>query len=224
MSNVNGKRVVLEQVISGGQEGVDLAALNAARDLLIPTGGTAPKGWRICLPDGSDGSNPNLANYGLIEHASHDYPPRTIQNVQDSDGTLWIGYEHSGGGKLTISKCHLYGRPHIINPTIEAFRTWLAENEIRVLNVAGNREGDHNPGIYQQAYDFLFEALGPKRIGVNFEVGDTDYTFISGMTQEEALDLLKGSQGLTGESLSAYLVANWDKTMIYQGEKLLNQR
>ena len=63
---------MLTKIISGGQTGVDAAALRAAKAVGIPTGGTAPKGWLT-----EDGPAPWLAEYGLVESDSPFYPPRT---------------------------------------------------------------------------------------------------------------------------------------------------
>ena len=153
---------IINRLISGGQTGADKAGLLSARNLGIPTGGTAPKGWRICLPDGSDGQDLELLNiYGLIEHSSRDYPPRTKQNVIDSDGTVWVGFEGSPGGKLTINTCKKLGKPCIVNPTAEELRAWIVRENIKVLNVSGNRVSELNPNISNETYDLIFSALCP---------------------------------------------------------------
>ena len=62
-----------EKVISGGQTGADQAGLIAAEKAGITTGGWMPKGFRTL-----DGPNPGLAaRFGLREHPSEEYPPRT---------------------------------------------------------------------------------------------------------------------------------------------------
>ena len=151
---------MIERLISGGQTGADKTGLEAARALGIPTGGTAPKGWRIYNPDGSDGSDPSLAEFGLVEHSSRDYPPRTKQNIIDSDGTVWFGRTESFGGKLTIGTAKKSGKPIIINPTAEELRNWIAEHDIKILNVAGNRANIYlYPDIRGRTYTVLTEAL-----------------------------------------------------------------
>jgi hypothetical protein len=118
--------IKLQKLISGGQAGADRAGLDAAKALGIPTGGTAPKGWRICLPDGSDGSDPSLAELGLVEHALREYPPRTRQNVADSDGTVWFGYVDSPGGKLTVRTCRKLKKPYLVEPkSVIEFIDWV---------------------------------------------------------------------------------------------------
>ena len=80
-------KLVPEKVISGGQTRADQAGLIAAARFGIATGGWMPKGCRTLA-----GPNPELAaRFGLREHPSEDYPPRTELNVLRSSGTLWFG-------------------------------------------------------------------------------------------------------------------------------------
>ena len=150
---------MIEKLISGGQTGADRAGLEAAKALGIPTGGIAPKGFRICLPDGSDGTDPTLAEFGLTEHHSCEYPPRTKLNATNSDGTVWFGYEDSRGAKLTIKSAKKAGKPVKSNPTVSELRSWIKEHNIKVLNVAGNRASDLNPEIAKTTYETLVKAL-----------------------------------------------------------------
>lgn len=150
---------MIEKLISGGQTGADRAGLDAAKILGIPTGGTAPKGWRICNPDGTDGSDPTLAEFGLVESDSREYRDRTIQNVQDSDATVWYGFQDSPGGKLTLSTAKRLNKPAIVNPTPQQLRQWVEGNSIKILNVAGNRFSTHNPDIYDLVYRSIMYAF-----------------------------------------------------------------
>ena len=153
---------MLEKLISGGQTGADRAGLEAAKRLGIPTGGTAPKGWRVCLPDGSEASDPTLAEFGLTEHPSREYASRTRQNVVDSDGTVWFGSLDSSGARTTFDAIADYNKPSITNPSPLALRQWLQREGIKVLNVAGNRQSV-NPGLFETTYAALLEALGGDR-------------------------------------------------------------
>lgn len=152
--------------MSGGQLGVDQQALRAARACSLQTGGWAPLGWRT-----SEGPAPWLGtHYNLKEHSSPDYPPRTYANVRDSDGTLIFGWPHSPGCKITRNYCVALQKPCCIvqwmSPPV-VFH-WTEERDralrflriynIRVLNVAGNRER-RNPGVSMAAYDFLTEVF-----------------------------------------------------------------
>ncbi len=119
----------------------------------IPTGGTAPKGWAT-----EQDPAPWLAVFGLVECTEPGYPPRTIANVRDSDGTLWIGDPSSPGGRLTIGTAEALGKPLLIvragETTPADVRGWILEARGRVLNVAGNRESTE-PGIGARAEAFL---------------------------------------------------------------------
>ena len=150
----------LERVISGGQTGADRAGLVAARAAGIPTGGWMPKGFRA-----QDGPRPEFAElFGVKEHASARYPPRTALNVKESDATLRFATDwNSPGEVLTQRMCERYGRPHLeVSPgdaTAPAdVAEWLVRNNVRVLNVAGNTERT-SPGIGAFVTAFLGEVF-----------------------------------------------------------------
>ncbi|HSR12366.1 MAG TPA: putative molybdenum carrier protein, partial [Thermodesulfobacteriota bacterium] len=98
---------MVKKIISGGQTGVDRAALDVALELGIPAGGWCPKGRRA-----EDGRIPDY--YPLQEASSPEYPVRTQLNVEDSDGTL-ILYRNSpaGGTALTIRLAKRLKKPHL---------------------------------------------------------------------------------------------------------------
>lgn len=148
---------MLRKVISGGQTGVDRAALDVGMCLGIPVGGACPKGRRA-----EDG--PIHAVYPLEELASKDYVDRTRKNVADADGTL-ILYRHtlSGGTALTKKIAEELSKPHIVidlskDPNIKDVQRWINDERIETLNIAGPRASTH-PGIYQQASHFLKALL-----------------------------------------------------------------
>ncbi|NQT35909.1 MAG: hypothetical protein HQ581_00380, partial [Planctomycetes bacterium] len=68
------------KIVSGGQTGVDRAALDTAIALGIPQGGWCPRGRPA-----EDGRIPD--RYDLRETESTAYPVRTERNVVDSDAT-----------------------------------------------------------------------------------------------------------------------------------------
>ena len=145
------------RVVSGGQTGVDRAALDVAIALDIPHGGWCPRG-RLA----EDGRIPD--RYQLQETDSADYAVRTEWNVRDSDATLILTCgELSGGTKLTAVLALRYSRPlTVVNLTETTLPTsvlcWLLRHDIRTINVAGPREKTC-PGIYELARTFLFPLL-----------------------------------------------------------------
>jgi hypothetical protein len=150
----------LAKLISGGQTGVDRAALDVALELGLPCGGYCPKGRRA-----EDG--PLAARYPLEETPSRSYAQRTEWNVRDSDGTLVLA---SGtpdrGTALTLSLARRLGRPSLtLDPRGPrdgtGAREWIAREGIRVLNVAGPRES-RAPGIYAAAAALLRDLLAER--------------------------------------------------------------
>ena len=151
------KELHLLKIVSGGQTGVDRAALDAALAAGIPAGGWCPKG-RLA----EDGVI--SPKYPLRETASRLYQERTRLNVTDSDGTLILaGKALHGGTALTKVFADRHLKPVLVaNPadsgSTGVIRKWLKANDVRVLNVAGPRESTR-PGSYDQAYKLLREVL-----------------------------------------------------------------
>lgn len=147
------------KIISGGQTGADQGALVGARRVGLETGGWMPRGFLT-----EAGPCPALADvYGMQEHRSREYPPRTRQNVKDSDGTIWIDdgrwQPDSRGKRATVRACEDYGKPFLCNPDAAMLRWWVASSRIKVLNVAGPR-GSRDPGAHARAADLIAEAFG----------------------------------------------------------------
>lgn len=150
----------IERIVSGGQTGVDRAALDAARRFGVEIGGWCPAGrWA------EDG--PIDPVYPLRETASADPAERTRLNIRDSDATLILAPRGrlkglSDGTALTAAEVPRLGRPFlIVDPSttkVVATRAWLIEHRVRVLNVGGPRESSV-PGIYSRALIFMDALL-----------------------------------------------------------------
>jgi hypothetical protein len=145
------------KIISGGQTGVDRAALDAAIELGIPHGGWCPRGRMA-----EDGRIPD--RYQLRETDSPDYAFRTEQNVLDADATLILYRGRiSGGTELTLRLARQHARPHLVvdldaPPPPAEVRRWLEEHAVTTLNVAGPRESQ-SPGTAAMAREFLESVL-----------------------------------------------------------------
>lgn len=149
---------MLQKFVSGGQTGVDRAALDAARRLRLSQGGWCPRGRRA-----EDGPIPSW--YPLRETPSRSYDQRTRWNVRDSDGTLIINRGPLDGGTLlTFALARkTFAKPVYVQQVERRldrrrFRVWLRRKRIRILNVAGPRESKR-PGIYKQAAEVILGLL-----------------------------------------------------------------
>ncbi len=148
---------MIEKIVSGGQTGVDRAALDVAIKLNISHGGWCPKGRLAEL----DVTIPT--HYQLKETDSDDYSERTKLNIRYSDGTLILipatSVKIIDGTILTIQEVKDKKKPFLIidlseNKNIELILNWIKEYNIKVLNIAGPRES-HYSGIYQKSFDLL---------------------------------------------------------------------
>ena len=141
------------KIISGGQTGVDRAALDFALKYNIPCGGWCPKGRQA-----EDGRIPE--KYPLNETTTSNYNERTEKNISDSDATLII-YSNSLdiGTKLTMDLCSEYNKPLLVidlnnDVLIDRLINWIQIHHINIINIAGPRESN-SPGIYEKTFDLL---------------------------------------------------------------------
>jgi hypothetical protein len=144
------------KIISGGQTGVDRAALDVALERGIESGGWCP-GGRLDefgrIPD----------RYPLTEMENGGFTERTLQNVKDSDGTVIIYRgKLSGGTEQTVRFCVEQRRPHqLINVSnvstekaAQLISDFVRENKIDILNVAGPRQSE-----WPEGYGYTSRAL-----------------------------------------------------------------
>jgi hypothetical protein len=148
------------KIVSGGQTGVDRAALDFAIRHGYEHGGWCPHGRRA-----EDGVIPPI--YRLRETESADYDERTEKNVVDSDATLIVVREKelSGGTAFTKDLAVRYGRPVLVvyepkgvSKSAAALSKFLKRNNVRTLNVAGPCESQA-PGIGKFVMELLEAAL-----------------------------------------------------------------
>lgn len=148
------------RIVSGGQIGIDRAALDIALAFGIPCGGWCPRGRRA-----EDGVIP--LKYPLTETPLEKYSQRTKWNVRDSDATLVIIYDQlKGGSLLTVDFCKMLNKPYKIvlisnieEDRIEAVINWIFQlGDSICLNIAGPRASD-NIDIYSAGYKVLHQIV-----------------------------------------------------------------
>ncbi len=144
------------KIISGGQTGVDQAALDVALHHGIACGGWCPAG-RL------DEFGEIPAHYPMQELRQGGFAERTRQNVRESDGTVIIhDRQLSGGSAETVRFCRELNRPHqlIDSSTVSAetaadlIRDFLAKHKIDILNIAGPRQSQ-----WPEGYDYVVRTL-----------------------------------------------------------------
>ena len=150
------------KIISGGQTGVDRAALDVAIERGMPWGGWCPKGgWAEDFPDPPG----LLAKYPHLRETALSHPlQRTEWNVRDANATLIVtdseGLSVSIGTRRAHQWAHQHGKPLLVVDASEpeaAARaaTWLRAQRKRfgatmTLGIGGPRESEA-PGIYARA-------------------------------------------------------------------------
>ncbi len=149
----------LVKLISGGQNGVDQAALRAAKELRIVTGGWMPKDWMT-----RDGPRPEFGDLYGMKECFGGYKARTEANVIDADATLIFARNFKSPGEIcTFRAITKFAKPYFRveggTLPVDEVLAWLEWNDVVTLNVAGNSENTV-PGIGEEAYLFLYQMLG----------------------------------------------------------------
>ena len=157
------------RIVSGGQTGVDRAALDAALAAGVPVGGWCPRG-RLA----EDG--PIADHYPLSETTGEDTGERTLLNVRDSDATLVLtSATPSGGTAGAVAAARDLGRPFLVlDPrrpeAAEVAAGWIGSQGVSTLNVAGPRASEWSDG-YAATYSLISELI--RRLDESPEKGRT---------------------------------------------------
>ena len=158
----------IKEIVSGGQTGVDRAALDIAVEFKIPHSGWCP--YERKAEDGIIPTKYNLkeASASTLEESLDPdaiYKKRTELNAMDSDGTLIIVKDAPIGGTLyTIQMAEKHKKPYLIFNLSDNSKTtidvanWIIINNIHKLNIAGPR-ASQTSGIYDSAYNTLHQLL-----------------------------------------------------------------
>ena len=162
---------MLERVISGGQTGVDQAALRAARDCGIAIGGWCPPG-RACEGGVIPSEFPLRETLNDRSPEAPDVPrsQRTEWNVRDADATLILRAAHAHadpGTDVTARFAAQYGRATLTCDITDArgpeqIASWIGAHDVRTLNVAGPSESTA-PGVGDAAYGLLREVFSASK-------------------------------------------------------------
>jgi len=148
-------------VVSGGQTGVDRAALDAAISAHVPYRGWCPKGgWAEDCPD-----PPGVrVRYPNLQETPEQAPAqRTEWNVRDSDAFMVLvdgrGLAVSKGAALAIKKAQALGKPLRVvdvnsSDALSQAKKFLNARNVQAVCIAGARESEA-PGVYAKARGLL---------------------------------------------------------------------
>jgi len=202
---VGSSKGAIRGVVSGGQTGVDRAALDVAAELGLARCGWCPRG-RVA----EDGPIP--ARYGLVETIDVDPAQRTGWNVYDADATLLLAQQPpSGGTAYAASVAERLGKPSLIvdpfaRDALGDARRWLDSlDEPILLNVGGPRASGVQ-GIYAASRLLLMGLLGGEA-GVPPAV-----------TAPARRALVTGGLGLLGSALVRLAPPGWEVHHTVRGE------
>lgn len=154
------------KIVSGGQTGVDRAALDVAIEKGIPYGGWCPKGgWAEDLPrpPGLLATYPNLRETPLADPVQ-----RTEWNIRDADRLMVLvgraGLKASRGTEAARNYADQFDKPCIVldldaGDSLARALAFMGQGEgASALCIAGPRESEA-PGIYAEARKFLRRLL-----------------------------------------------------------------
>lgn len=203
---------MIKKIISGGQTGVDRAALDVAIKLAIPHGGWIPQG-RLTE------NGPLPPEYRLQETLSTSYADRTEKNVLAADATLIISRGPlTGGSEYTREMAVRHNRRwlHIDLERIAAFQAattindWIAKQEIATLNVAGPR-ASKDPKIYKDTFNIMESVYYLGLVQGNLPAAEAGQSSIS-----DTADLLTPKPQNIGEAIERLIsrMPLKDKTMV----------
>ena len=147
---------MIKKIISCGDSGAGLAALDAAIKLEIPHGG-----WGLASGEADSEHLPE--KYRIRQIEGNERVEAAKQNLIDSDGTLLMS--HGELSRLTDEVRAIaidFNHPwlHVdLNDTTafsaaQTINQWVLQQKIEILHVAGARM-DRDPNIYQATLDIL---------------------------------------------------------------------
>ena len=146
------------KIISAGDTGAEQAALRVARRFGLETGGWAKTGWKT-----EYGPARWLSKYGILEE---DEPGSYLSNnIENSDGTIWIGCNLPARRAISMIECNESGKPFIdlgkramSEDDLSFIIEMISKNQIRTLNVTGSRESEL-PGISIESQETLVSII-----------------------------------------------------------------
>ena len=169
---------MIKKIISGGQPGVEIAALDAAVRLDIPHEGWCYKGRKT-----ENGILPKQYNVKEIDTPS--YFQRLEKNVKDSEGAVVLNYSQLVIGSRAVKDIAVkYHKPclivdlskHPMNHAIALIRKWMTKHDIAIIYFTGTKTGGGlSPNVYDEVIQVIEGVCGVEREQfLGFQEGDDD--------------------------------------------------
>ena len=169
---------MIKKIISGGQPGVEIAALDAAIRLGIPHTGWCYKGRKT-----DDGILSKQYNVKEIDNPS--YFQRLENNIVDAESTVVLSYgQLVMGSKAVRNIADKNNKPYLIvnlskhplNQAIALIRKWMTNNDVTTVFFTGTKTGGGlSPNIYDEVIQVIEGICGVEREQfLGFEEQDKD--------------------------------------------------
>ena len=157
---------MLKKIISGGQPGVEIAALDAAIRLDIPHAG-----W--CYRDRKIDAGILADKYNVKEIDNPSYFQRLEKNILDSEGTVVLAYGQLVFGSKAVkdlaeknnrSYLNVNLSKHPQNHAISLIRKWMTKHEITTIYFTGTKTGGGlSPNVYDEVIQIIEGIYGVER-------------------------------------------------------------
>ena len=157
---------MIKKIISGGQTGVEIAALDAARRLAIPHGG-----W--CYRNRKTDGGILAEHYNVKEINNPCYFERLENNIIDSDGTVVITYDQLAveskavkdlADKHNKTVLNVNLSEHPLNHTVSLIRKWMTNHKIDTIYFTGSKTGrGFSPSLYDEVIQVIEGICGVER-------------------------------------------------------------
>jgi hypothetical protein len=161
-----GRNSMLKKIISGGQPGVEIAALDAAIRLDIPHGG-----W--CYRDRKIDGGVLSAQYNVKAIDNPSYFERLEKNIKASDGTVVLSFGQMVIGSKAVGKLAEKNKKpylninlgqHPMNQAVSLIRKWMSKHAITAVYFTGTKTGGGlSPNVYDEAIQIIEGICGVER-------------------------------------------------------------
>ena len=154
---------MIKKIISGGNPGIEIAALDAAIRLDIPHAG-----W--CYRDRKTDGGVLAKHYNVKEIDNPSYFERLEKNIIDSEGIVLLTYGRRALGDKAVKDLAVqHNKPLLdvnlgeqtLDSTVSLIRDWMTNHAINTIYFTGSKKGlDHGTKIYDDVIQIIRGICG----------------------------------------------------------------